>query len=72
MTILDPETEVMLTGNARDVRFNPNYGLVVRDPGPTFHDERIVTILWEDGVERMHMRSEIVAWNELPKEIRPS
>ncbi len=71
MTTLEPGTEIMLTGRARDVSFNPNYGLVIRDLGPSFQGEWHVIVLWEDGVERPHLRADLMPWSELPKEIRP-
>ena len=58
---LYPGDEVMLTKNGRRLSpesFNPYYGLVVLDMFGA------VTVLWEDGVERIHQRHDLLSKEE--------
>lgn len=74
MKPLQPGDEVLLTGpaatDAHGDRFNPYYGLVVKDLGwgepnndPDVWD---VIVLWEDGQERKHPRRTLMLWSEVP------
>jgi len=69
---LEPTDEVMLLQQHRDDKsFNPYYGLVVKDfadPDPAQHR---VLVLWEDGMERMHFRSALMAWTDVPGGLKP-
>ena len=70
---LEPTEEVMLTplGERKAGNFNPYYGLVVldnMDPDPAC---RKVLVLWEDGMERLHFRDNLIAWADMPPEARP-
>jgi len=60
--------EVMLTGpaahRATEYHFNPYYGIVVSDNMDPDPGRRRVVVLWEDNVERVHYRSEIVSWTD--------
>lgn len=79
MRPLEPTEEVMLKPSAIDAAragFNPYYGLVVKDHGwgepDNDPDVWNVTVLWEDGRERKHHRASLIAWADLPKELKPS
>lgn len=55
---LHPGDEVMLTNQGRKSApgpFNPYYGLVIRD---IFG---VVDVLWDDNVERRHMRTDVLS-----------
>lgn len=68
---LEPTDEVMLLKGHRDDRsFNPYYGLVVQDLFNLDPAQHRVLVLWEDGIERMHFRSELMAWADAPLELR--
>ncbi len=50
--------------------FNPYYGLVVSDSNDPDLLQRRVVVLWEDGMERVHFRNDLMAWTEAPAELR--
>lgn len=76
--------EVMLIGlaaaGAQMDHFNPYYGIVVKDHGVTEAawksgeelqpGDWMVTVLWEDGLERKHPRNVLMSISELKKELR--
>lgn len=71
MKPLYPGQEVMLHGPAAESArtFNPYYGLVVEDHGwnITIEDETHweVSVLWEDGQERVHRRKDLIDWQSI-------
>ena len=70
---LEPTDEVMLLQQHRgDRSFNPYYGLVVQDFFNLDPAQHRVLVLWEDGMERMHFRSALMAWADAPLELRKS
>lgn len=68
MKRLESADEVMLVRGLTENRtFNPYYGLVVRDLGPSMSGEDwTVLVLWEDGIERRHQREDLLAWADSP------
>jgi len=75
---LEPTEEVMLKASAierQGAGFNPYYGLVVRDLGwgnpNNDPDIWTVVVLWEDDRERQHHRASLIAWADMPVEMRP-
>jgi hypothetical protein len=72
---LEVTEEVMVKSSAVDASrlgFNPYYGLVVHDDYLDPEPNRTVTILWEDGLERMFPRNVVFSWRDLEKELKSS